>query len=151
MDSIKYADEQMVYVAAKFPQLGDDLSIIRLTILEAYRAGRETIYDKSHTQLIDIFIRKMQRNMNHESINEINEFRRINRGISAIADYLDYKLYADSEGALRIWGKDHIGEWEETHECKGRDISMWLEYYDERLGYEFKAISDSEIGGLIVG
>jgi hypothetical protein len=40
MDSIKYADEQMVYVAAKFPQLGDELSIIRLTIIEAYREGR---------------------------------------------------------------------------------------------------------------
>jgi hypothetical protein len=137
----------MMCVAERFPQLGDDLSIIRLTILEAYRAGRKTIYDKTYTQLIDIFIRKMQRNMNHESIDDVNEFRRISRGISAIAEYLDYKMYADSDGILRVWGKDHIGEWEEAHECKGRDISSWLEYYDEREGYEFKIneISESEV------
>jgi hypothetical protein len=78
----------MIYVAAKFPQLGDDLSIIRLTILEAYRAGRGDTADKTYTHLADVFTRKMQVDLSKNNM-DIDEFRRISRGLDAIATYLD--------------------------------------------------------------
>jgi hypothetical protein len=91
LDSIKYADEQMIYIAAQFPQLGDELSIIRLTILEAYRAGRMDTFNSSYTDIARIFTRKQSLDLNHENINDVDEFRRISRHIEGVAHYLDYK------------------------------------------------------------
>jgi hypothetical protein len=48
------------------------------------------IKDK-YTDLAVIFTRKMLLDLNHESIDDVDEFRRISRGIEAIAHYLDFK------------------------------------------------------------
>lgn len=44
----------------------------------------------TYSHLADIFTRKMMQDLANEKI-ETDEFRRFSRGISAIADYLDYK------------------------------------------------------------
>jgi hypothetical protein len=91
MDSINYADEQMPFISSRFPQLGEDeLKIIRLTILEAYREARNPS-STSYTKLYEVFNRKMLEDLNHDDIDSVDEYRRISRGIFAIATYLDQR------------------------------------------------------------
>jgi hypothetical protein len=51
----------------------------------------EVTLKTTYSEIADLFIRKMQLDLNHESIDDVDEFRRISRGIGALAHYLDFK------------------------------------------------------------
>jgi hypothetical protein len=54
--------------------------------------------NNTYSDLSDIFIRKMMKDLDFEKIADVSDFRRFNRAIGAIADYLDYKMLKCDHG-----------------------------------------------------
>jgi hypothetical protein len=76
----------------KYKELNQENAFVieLLEIIEKLQQ-EQRITDKTYTHIADIFTRKMLLDLNHESIDDVDEFRRISRGIGAIAHYLDFK------------------------------------------------------------